>query len=244
MKKLLAGLLFAFSSAVAAQAFTPVEGHYYDPDQSGTGYDIQVQNGQMVVAIYSYNVDGSAQWYLVICPLLKDKSCTGSLQRYAGGQSIGGGYEPARRDGTDGTAVFKWLSESKLSVALPMKNGATIVPLAWGYAGAKALLGDWAFVAFRPDGSTVSTPVISFVKTSGNQVSTADGLTYCVALPAALYNCAIVDAKAIVASWTFKLTANAARGTTGNTLDGDIIVQGWRLNPGADPLPPEVTPLD
>ena len=124
-----------------------------------------------------------------------------------------------------------------------MKNGATIVPLSWGYANAKALLGDWAFVAFRPDGSTVSTPVIPFVKVSGNQVSTADGLTFCVSLPAAVFNCQIVDNKAIVAAWTFKLTANAARGSTGNTLDGDIVVQGWRLNPGVDPGP-VVVPLD
>lgn len=243
MKKYLAGLLFAVAGAVGAQSFTPVEGHYYDPDQSGTGYDIQVQNGQMVVAIYSYNVDGSAQWYLVICPLEKDKTCVGTLRRWHNGQSIGGGYEPAKPDGNDGTVVFKWLSESKLSVALPMKNGATIVPLSWGYTGAKELLGDWVFIAFRPDGSTVSTPVIHFTKTSGNQVSTADGLTYCVALPASVFNCAIVDNKALVASWTFKLTANAGRGVTGNSLDSDIVVQGWRLNPGVDPLPPVVNPL-
>ena len=47
----------------APLAFIPVTGLWWNPNESGTGYNIQVQRGVMVVAMYSYVAAGDSLWY-------------------------------------------------------------------------------------------------------------------------------------------------------------------------------------
>lgn len=245
MKKLLATfatLAFLLAGTVAAQSWTPVQGHYWNPKESGTGYNISLQNGTMVVAIYSYTTTGDAIWYLVECPLLsKSRTCTGQLQRYDGGQSIGGSYVEPELAGTAGTAKFTWVTEAKLEVVLPQGRVTTITPLEFArYPGAAALLGKWVFVAFNSGGTTRSTPVLNFIEINkdNDEVYAPEQNATCKLLVGAVFGCKILDIDNLPAAvWTMRVYFNDARGASGNTLDGDVFVQGYRLNPQIDASP-------
>jgi hypothetical protein len=241
MRKLLLALL-ALPILAFGQEFTPVQGHYYDPDQPGTGYLITVQNQAMVVAVYSYTVDGDPIWYLVECFLnSKALSCSGNLQKYANGQSIGGSYVAPEHDGNDGKAKFTWLSEAKLEVLLPQGRVATIVPLEYKrYNGAAAMLGKWVFVAFNAAGVTKSTPVLNFIQINkdNDEVYAPDQRATCKLLPLGVFGCKILDVSGLpTAVWIVRIFFNDARGFSGNVLDGDVVVQGYRLDPQSNAAP-------
>jgi len=240
MKRLFAALAFLLAGTVAAQDFTPVQGHYWNPNESGTGYNISVQNGTMVVAIYSYTPAGRAQWYLVVCNIDGD-TCSGALQRYSDGQSIGGSYAAPVLDGNDGTATFKWLTEARLEVLLPQARKTTIVPLEFKRNnGAAAMLGKWVFVAFDSQGKTRATPVLNFTEIDKDNefVYAPDQSASCRLLLLGIFGCKILDIDNLPSAvWTVALFFNDARGASGNTLDGDIVVQGYRLNPADNAAP-------
>jgi hypothetical protein len=40
------------------------QGQWWNPDESGSGYNIDIRNGVLVMTVYSYQADGDAQWYL------------------------------------------------------------------------------------------------------------------------------------------------------------------------------------
>jgi hypothetical protein len=241
MKKLLFALL-ALPFLATAQDFTPVQGHYWNPKEPGTGYNISVQNGMMVTAIYSYTVEGDPIWYLVECPIVgKARTCTGQLTRYADGQSIGGSFVAPKLDGSAGTAKFTWTTEAKLEVLLPQNRVVTIVPLEYArHHGAAALLGRWVFVAFNAAGVTRSTPVLNFIeinKDNDEVYAPAQNAT-CKVLLLGVFGCKILDIDQLpAATWSVRVYFNDARGASGNTLDGDVVVQGYRLNPQVNPAP-------
>jgi hypothetical protein len=250
MKRILAVLALAFSAFAGAQEFTPVEGHYWNENESGTGYNVQMMNGTMVVTIYSYTVTGAAQWYLVVCRVREDLTCSGALTKFEGGQSIGGSYVAPLIVGEDGTATFKWIDEATIEVLLPQGRVTIVRPLEFKrYAGASALLGKWVFIAFNPNGTTRSTPVLAFteVNEDNDLVFAPEQNAECRALLLGLFGCKILDIDNLPSAvWIVRLLANSARGASGNTLDGDVTVHGYRLDPATDALPPEppvVAPL-
>ena len=87
----------------ASLAFIPVAGLGWNPDESGTGYNIQVQHGVMVVTMYSFVAGGDPLWYLVVGTLANAGSgvaATGTLDRYRGGQCASCMYQMPRRQAT------------------------------------------------------------------------------------------------------------------------------------------------
>ena len=70
-------------------AFTPETGLWWNPNESGTGYNIQVQRGVLVATMYSYTTAGDPVWYLAVGPLTNAGDrvvAAGTLDRYRGGQ--------------------------------------------------------------------------------------------------------------------------------------------------------------
>jgi hypothetical protein len=59
--KFLIGLTFLVASQ--ARAFTPESGFWWDPDESGSGYAIEIQDNFLFVALYVYDELGNPIWY-------------------------------------------------------------------------------------------------------------------------------------------------------------------------------------
>ncbi|MCF6300316.1 MAG: hypothetical protein L3J52_04250 [Proteobacteria bacterium] len=55
-------LLFMFFSGTS-QAFTPESGFWWNPEESGSGYSIEIQDNFIFVAFYVYDEFGNPTWY-------------------------------------------------------------------------------------------------------------------------------------------------------------------------------------
>ena len=110
---------------VSAILITPQPGLWWNPDESGSGYAIDVQHGVVVVTVYSYNQDGTAQWYLVSGPL-SNNAVSGPLQKFKSGQCISCTYQAPVANGNNGTMTIVFTSATRASVTLPGGRSFTI----------------------------------------------------------------------------------------------------------------------
>ena len=110
----------------AGGAITPQVGLWWNPNESGSGYAIDLQHGVIVVTIYSYNSDGTAQWYLMTGPLVNN-TVSGPLQKFRGGQCISCAYQNPVPNGSDGTMTIAFTSAKSATATLPGGRSFTIV---------------------------------------------------------------------------------------------------------------------
>ena len=119
----------------APLAFTPVTGLWWNPSESGTGYNIQVQHGVMVVTMYSYVAGGGAPlWYLAQGTLANvgaGVAATGTLDKYGGGQCASCMYQKPSMMGNDGGMTITFTSPTTATVQLPGGRMTQIQPEAW-----------------------------------------------------------------------------------------------------------------
>jgi len=106
------------AAAVPAAAIVPVGGVYYDPNQSGSGFGFDYQNGTLIVEVYSYLQGGAAQWYLSAGPVVNNVY-TGTLDKYTGGQCISCAFVAPTLVGNDGTITVTFTSPTTATVDLP-----------------------------------------------------------------------------------------------------------------------------
>jgi hypothetical protein len=101
---------------------TPTPGIWWNPDESGTGYALEVQHGVLAILIFSYQTNGSAQWYYVT-GALNGNSFTSTLDKYTGGQCISYTYNGRPvLVGNDGSISIQFLSTTTATLTV---NGQT-----------------------------------------------------------------------------------------------------------------------
>lgn len=84
--------------AAASSPDTRLSGWYYDPQQIGTGWAIEVANGRSFMGGFIYRDDGQPTWVVgsgAPCSAQSSTWCAG-LDEYEGGQTLTGPYKPAR----------------------------------------------------------------------------------------------------------------------------------------------------
>ena len=101
-----------------AATIIPVAGVYYDPNQSGSGFGLDYQNGTLIVEVYSYLANGASQWYLSSGPVVNNVY-TGTLDKYTGGQCISCAFVAPTLVGNDGMITITFTSPTTASVVLP-----------------------------------------------------------------------------------------------------------------------------
>jgi len=147
MKRLLAAILL-MAIAGSATAFQPRSGVWANLNESGSGYTIEIQEGVLVITIYSYQSGGAPQWYLASGPMTNDQhNFTGTLDKYVGGQCISCVYagRPSLA-GNDGTLSILFLSETSATLTLPGGRTTTIQSFNFGIGDPPTgLLGEWVF---------------------------------------------------------------------------------------------------
>jgi len=181
MKRLILAVL-CFTWVSALSAFQPRTGHWWNPAESGRGFNIDVQDGVLVVAIYTYQAGGAAQWYLASGPMTNSgKNFTGTLDKYQGGQCISCSYSGRPSlVGNDGTISISFTSETTATVTLPGGRTTNIQPYNFGFGDPpQGLLGEWVFV--HDESSTLAvkynlTTVLS-ATSGGNGVVGGVGVT-------------------------------------------------------------------
>ncbi len=107
---------------------TPQVGLWWNPDESGSGYALDVKHGVVVATIYSYTVQGPPIWYLAFGPLDANNTVTATLTKYVNGQCISCTYVTPTENGNDGTMAIEFTSSTSAIMTLPGRAAFTIIP--------------------------------------------------------------------------------------------------------------------
>lgn len=73
----------------ASRAMLPDSGWYWNPAESGRGFNIEVQDDKLFAAVFAYAPDGTAAWYVTGGRMSSDRGYTGPIYQTSGGQCIG-----------------------------------------------------------------------------------------------------------------------------------------------------------
>jgi hypothetical protein len=118
----------------APLAFTPATGLWWNPNESGSGYNVQVQHGVLVVTMYSYSNMGDPVWYIASGPMNNAGSgvtVSGTLDKYRSGQCASCMYQLPSSMGNDGGITITFTSPTAATVQLPGGRVTQIQPEAW-----------------------------------------------------------------------------------------------------------------
>lgn len=118
----------------AALPFTPYIGLWWNPEESGTGYNLQVQNGMLVMTMFSYAANGDPVWYYAPARLAgagTSVTASGTLDRYRGGQCASCAYVKPVAVGNDGAFTIVFDSPSSATMQLPGGRTARVRPQPW-----------------------------------------------------------------------------------------------------------------
>lgn len=117
-----------------ALAFTPVTGLWWNPSESGSGYNVQVQHGVLVVTMFTYTAGGDPMWYVVSGTLANSGAgvmATGTLDKFRGGPCASCMYQMPSPTGNDGSMTIRFSSPTAAAVQLPGGRVTQIQPEAW-----------------------------------------------------------------------------------------------------------------
>jgi hypothetical protein len=115
----------AGSVVLASTPINPVVGLWWNPDESGSGYNFDVKHGTLVVTIFTYDASGHSEWYLAAGPLATNGATTtfsATLDKYRNGQCVGVGCtyrNPGPPAGNDGILSITFTSSTSATLTLP-----------------------------------------------------------------------------------------------------------------------------
>jgi len=148
--RLLVSLAAIAGFASTASALTiggPSPGLWYDPDESGRGYDIDVQGDTMIVSTYVYDAQHNPIWYLSAGPYDHETDVfTSTYDSYSGGQCFGCPYiAPTPHVGAGGPITITFTTNQTATITYP-GGSSNIVKYAYGFpTRTDVLAGEWAF---------------------------------------------------------------------------------------------------
>ncbi len=76
-------------------AFQPFSGWWWNPDESGSGFSVEVQGNNLFIVGFMYDDSGRPVWYYSAGPMMTDPTTYhGDVLQFANGQTLGGPYHP------------------------------------------------------------------------------------------------------------------------------------------------------
>ncbi len=128
--------LFAYLEA-SSRAPYPKSGWWWNAQESGRGFTLEVSGNLMFLASYLYDAKGHATWYVSVGRFFADGSFSGSLDTYVGGQALTASYRPASLVGSTGNIDLACATESACTLIWP--GGAVpITRMIWDTGGTPA----------------------------------------------------------------------------------------------------------
>lgn len=134
-----------------ARAALPESGWYWNANESGRGFNLEIQDNTLFMAAFAYRPDGSPVWYVTGGPMSSDRTYSGDLYETASGQCFGCAYRPANLLPV-GRASVTFTSERSASISL-LGGTVSVVRQDWSNSGAAsrdALFGEWSIVEGEP----------------------------------------------------------------------------------------------
>jgi hypothetical protein len=119
MRKTMAALAIAFAGNVGA--IIPDSGWYFNPNEPGRGFNVEIQNSTVFMSGFIYDDFGQQIWVVSGGPMSSDRAYLGDAFLTTDGQPIGGAYRPPTNI-PFGKAQITW---SDTKTATIVVNGRT-----------------------------------------------------------------------------------------------------------------------
>ena len=134
--------LLAATFSLSASAATPQSGFYFNPNESGRGFTIEIQANALFIAGYLYDAAGDPIWFVSGGLMSSDNTYSGAAYRTANGQPLGGSYRaPTSVPFGNATITFPTTMDANIAV-----NGFnfTVTREIFGFDPAAPYAGMWA----------------------------------------------------------------------------------------------------
>ena len=117
-----------FSGADAP--FQPDSGWWWNPDEGGRGYSVEVQGDSMFVVGFMYDASGDPLWYYSAGKMASPTRYQGALLQFANGQTLSGPYRPPTPPAAVGklNLEFSAIDEATLTITdeVPTVGGTAL----------------------------------------------------------------------------------------------------------------------
>lgn len=121
MIRLLSSLLLAVALAAAApmaRAFTPESGWWWNPNEPGYGFAIEIQDDYVFMVVFSYTGGGDATWYAAQGTMQNNAVFLNQLYSAEGGTCLGCSYSESTAFAIGGPIDVEFLTESTAEVTV------------------------------------------------------------------------------------------------------------------------------
>ena len=114
-----------YSAAVTQTvgAVVPQTGYWLNPNEGGRGFNIEKRGNSLFMATFLYDASGRATWYGIGPGAMTGSTYTGTLDSYAGGQTLTGAYKSPAIAGSGGAVTINFTSPATATMTWP---GGTI----------------------------------------------------------------------------------------------------------------------
>jgi hypothetical protein len=220
-------------------------GLWYNPTESGRGYEIDLQGDTMIVSTYIYEDSGEPIWYLSSGTYDHTTSTFQSTyDSYSGGQCFGCPYQaPTVHSGAAGPITITFFTNQTATLTYP--GGSTnIVKYQYGFpTRTDVLYGEWAF-SYETGGVVVGDWIVfdtPFTDSSGNVYVSGHAAGDATTTALGIYNAAAFEALVQVTKGTTirtyqfgvfddrRVIGTALIDTTGQPEAGPYTATGARL---------------
>lgn len=108
---------YAFQHGASA-AFQPKTGWWWNPDESGRGFSIELQGDHMFIGAYMYDINGNPVWYVADALMESPNVFRGSLLQFANGQTLAGAYRAPTPPAIAGTLTVEFSAANRATITL------------------------------------------------------------------------------------------------------------------------------
>jgi hypothetical protein len=239
-RALLFALFILFIEATSASAFTPRTGTWWNPNESGSGYNIEIHQGVLVITVYSYKSNGDSEWYLASGPMSADqRQFTGTLDKYRNGQCISCAYRVASLVGNDGTISINFSSETSATLTLP---GGRLISIQAFFPPATSLNGTYRLARSTVDflGGPLYDSATGDFEVSGTMVIADNQVTQSVMVTVNGTTISISQSASLTdyGAYIVLVVQNGTSGRAALIVRGGSLLVMESINPAEDTAPP------
>lgn len=113
----------------------PETGWWWDPDEPGRGFAVEVQGGSMFVGAFLYDDDGAPLWLVSgAAPMATASRYTGPWLRFGNGQTMLGAFRPAQLLDASANLQLDFATAIDATLTLPDGHTTPLVRMAFGAA--------------------------------------------------------------------------------------------------------------
>lgn len=113
--------------SASSAAFQPEAGWWWNPNESGRGFALEIQGGTLFMAGYMYDASGNPIWYSSLNALTNQQLYQGEWGQYGNGQTLTGTYHAASVVNSNvGTVALQFIDAADALLTLPDGRQITI----------------------------------------------------------------------------------------------------------------------